>query len=159
MWYQSRFFPLMILIPILYGEHLYSASKPKPGAIRRGLAAFFGSIFGFFALLNGFMLRGHRTPELIMALGALLFGIGSVSPLVTLPKVPTGKRKFPKHPLAPRRTSFLRGVWHTLLLINLFLAGFFLSLFRYKLKIPIDLFKILGKLAKGLSGARRAPLQ
>jgi hypothetical protein len=35
-------------------------------------------------------------------------------------------------------------------LINLFLAGCFLSVLRYKLKIPVDLFRVLGQLAKGL---------
>jgi hypothetical protein len=149
MCHMVSFFPVMGLTPVLYGDHLYAANGRKPGAIRRSLAAFIGFFFGIFAWLGGLLLRGLKRKELLVALGAMSRGSGRFSPHAVLAARPPMPGKS-DHKLAAPRPGFIKRIWIGIMSFNMYLSGWFVSLFRYKLGLPIDLFKVLAKLARGL---------
>jgi hypothetical protein len=148
MCHMVSFFPVLGLTPVLYGDHLYAANGRKPGAIRRGLAAFIGIFFGIFAWLGGLLLRGLNSKELLIPLGAMSRGSGKFSPHAVM--APRVKPQKSDHKLAPERPGFFKRIWIGIMSFNMYLSGWFVSLFRYKLGLPIDLFKVLAKLARGL---------
>jgi len=154
------FFPLFGLTPVLYAEHLRLEGARRPGGLRRALAAFFGFFFGLFAFLGGVLLRRHSATELEAALQALSKGAGRFAPDVEVRK-PAVRERAGEHTLDTPHTSTWSRAGRAILRGVFFLVGWKLSLIKYKLGIPIDLFRVLGRLSSGLSpagdgGRRRA---
>jgi hypothetical protein len=143
------FFPVLGMTPVLYAEHLATANA-RPGALGRMLAGFFGFFFGLFAWLGGLLMRSLGRKELIVALDSMSRGSGRFSRQANLTKLPKARLRKSDHPLDVPRPSAVRRAWLWMLSTNLYLSGWFISLLRYKLKIPLDLFGILGKMSRGL---------
>jgi len=145
------FFPIFDLVPVLYAEHLMLADsqKKKPGWFRRTWAAFFGFFFRMFACMGGLAMRGHKPKELIEAFTKMSRSAGRFSPLIENKK-PNNKKNEKEHPLQAPRPSFFRSVWLKTVSGFLYLAGWKISFLKYKLKVPIDLFRIIESLSNAL---------
>jgi hypothetical protein len=148
------FFPVFGLVPVLYADHLLSVNgKPdrkRPGWFRRGLAGFFGFFFGLFAWLGGKIMKGFRPRELIDALAAMSRGAGRFLPRIGK-KEPPEKMEKPDNPLDEPAASWARRAWLRLVSGTLFVAGWKLSLFKYKFGIPVDLFRVMESLSKSMA--------
>jgi hypothetical protein len=142
-----KMFPILDQTPALYADHLH---RPKPaGPIRRGLARFFGWIFAFFAGLAGRLLRRADRRQVLSVLSAMSRGASRFSPGERMKKKP--KRKVSaKNPLEAPKASLWRRTWIGILRFSMYAAGWELSLFKYKLGLPFDLFAILGRFSDGL---------
>jgi hypothetical protein len=142
-----KMFPILDQTPALYADHLH---RPKPaGPIRRGLARFFGWIFAFFAGLAGRLLRRADRRQVLSVLSAMSRGASRFSPGERMKKRP--KRKISaKNPLEAPKASLWRRTWIGILRFSMYAAGWELSLFKYKLGFPFDLFAILGRFSDGM---------
>jgi len=145
------FFPVLGLVPVLYAEHLLSinGAKKKSGWFGRMWAGFFGFFFRLAAFMGGLFMRGHGPHELLDAFKSMSRGAGRFSPSIGKKSAARQKRKT-NHPLQPRPPGFLRRIWLKLVSGGLYLAGWKLSLFKYKFKIPINLFRVLESLSRAL---------
>jgi hypothetical protein len=145
------FFPVLGLVPVLYAEHLRSTNgaRKKSGWFGRMWAGIFGFFFRMAAFIGGLFMRRHKPQELIDAFNSMSRGAGRFSPAIENKLVAKRKRKT-SHPLQPRAPGFLRRTWLKLVSGGLYIAGWKLSLLKYKLKIPIDLFRVLTSLSKAL---------
>jgi len=137
-----KMFPVLDQTPALYADHLYQPKRAGP--IRRGLARFFGWIFAFFAGLAGSLLRRADRRQVLSVLSAMSRGASRFSPGERMRKA--RKRKISAgHPLEAPRASLWRRTWIAVLRFCMYAAGWHLSLFKYKLGFPFDLFSILGR--------------
>ena len=145
------FFPVLGLVPALYAEHLLSSNgaKKKSGWFARMWAGFFGFFFRLSAFMGGLFMRRHKPQELIDAFCCMSRGTGRFSPLIEN-KVAAKRKSNTSHPLQPRPPGILRRIWLKMICGGLYLAGWNLSLLKYKLKIPIDMFRVLASLSKAL---------
>lgn len=140
-------FPVLEQTPVLYADHLH---QPKPaGPIRRGLARFIGWIFAFFAGLFGRLLRRADRRQVLSVLGAMARGASRFSPGERIRKVPERKISS-SNPLEAPRASLWRRTWIGIMSFLMYASGWQLSLLKYKLGFPIDLFSILGRFSQGL---------
>lgn len=140
-------FPVLDQTPVLYADHLHQPKRVGP--IRRGLARFFGWIFAFFAGLAGRLLRRADRRQVLSVLGAMSRGTSRFSPGERMRKPP--KRKISSNnPLEAPKASLWRRTWIGILSFFMYVAGWELSLFKYKLGFPFDLFAILGRFSDGL---------
>ncbi|HUU01510.1 MAG TPA: hypothetical protein VM425_08735 [Myxococcota bacterium] len=146
------FFPLFDLAPVAYAEHLLIEERRrqrKPRKLRRLLGAFFGLFFRLFAFLLGRALRRHPTRELNAALSAMSRGAARFSPLIE-PSRPVALGEEENNPLAAPRASLLRRFWFWTIRAAMFTGGRIISLMKYKLGLPVDLFRVLAGLSRGL---------
>ena len=145
--YLVAMFPVLDQTPVLYADHLQEPKRTGP--LRRGLARFFGWIFAFFAGLIGRLLRRADRRQVLSVLSAMSRGASRFSPGERMKKKP--KRKIsPDNPLEAPRASWWRRTWVGFLRFCMYAAGWQLSLFKYKLGFPFDLFAILGRFSDGL---------
>jgi hypothetical protein len=145
--YLVNMFPVLEQTPVLYADHLHQPKRAGP--IRRGLARFFGWIFAFFAGLAGRLLRRADRRQVLSVLGAMSRGASRFSPGERIRKAP--KRKISTgNPLEAPRASLWRRTWIGILSFSMYAAGWQLSLFKYKLGFPFDLFAIIGRFSDGL---------
>lgn len=145
--YLVSMFPVLDQTPVLYADHLY---KPRrAGPIRRGLARFFGWLFAFFAGLAGRLLRRADRRQVLSVLSAMSRGASRFSPGERMKKKPARKISA-DNPLEAPKTSLWRRTWIGILRFSMYMAGWQLSLFKYKLGFPFDLFAILGRFSDGL---------
>lgn len=147
MCYLVKMFPILDQTPALYADHLH---QPKPaGPVRRALGRFFQWFFAFFAGLAGRMLRKADRQQVLAVLGAMSRGASRFSPGERIRKKP--RRKPTGHnPLDAPPASWWRRTWLGVVRFGMFVAGWKLSLFKYKLGFPVDLFAILGRFSDGL---------
>lgn len=142
-----KVFPVLDQTPVLYTDHLH---KPKAvGPVRRGLARFFQWIFAFFAHLAGRLLRRADRRQVLSVLVAMSRGASRFSPGERMQKKSKTKTSG-KNPLDAPPASLWRRTWIRFLRFCMYAAGWELSLFKYKLGFPFDLFAILGRFSDGL---------
>jgi hypothetical protein len=147
MCYLVRMFPILEQTPALYADHLH---QPEPaGPARRGLARFFGWIFAFFAGLAGRLLRRADRRQVLSVLSAMSRGASRFSPGERMQKKP-GRKNTGSNQLEAPRASLWRRTWIGALRFFMYAAGWELSLFKYKLGFPFDIFAILGRFSDGL---------
>jgi hypothetical protein len=146
------FFPVLELMPVMYAEHLRALNGGgKPGRLRRGLGRVLAAVFSALAWVAGRMLRRYDRREVFVPLSAMARGGARFEPAVrAFPKreAPGGG---PDNPLDLPRTPALRRLWLGFLSGILYLAGWKISLFKNKLGVPVDLFRVLAGLSAGLA--------
>ncbi len=147
MCYLVKMFPILDQTPVLYADHLH---QPKPvGPVRRALGRFLQWFLAFFASLAGRMLRRAERQQALSVLGAMSRGASRFSPGERIRKKPL-RRPTGDNPLDPPPASLWRRTWLGVMRFCMYVAGWKLSLFKYKLGFPVDLFAVLGRFSDGL---------
>jgi hypothetical protein len=142
-----KMFPILDQTPALYADHLH---EPKPaGPVRRALGRFFGWLFAFFASLAGRMLNRADRHQVLAVLGAMSRGASRFSPAGRTRKKPHRKPSV-NNPLEAPPASWWRITWLVVTRFCMYVSGWQLSLLKYKLGLPIDLFAVLGRFSDGL---------
>lgn len=142
-----RMFPILDRTPALYADHLH---RPEPvGPVRRALGRFCGWLFAFFASLAGRMLKRADRRQVLSVLGAMSRGASRFSPGGRTRKKPRRKPS-DDNPLEAPPASLWRRTWLGVIRFSMYVAGWKLSLLKYKLGLPVDLFAVLGRFSDGL---------
>lgn len=147
MCYLVKMFPILDQTPALYADHLHN---PGPaGPVRRALGRLFGWLFAFFASLAGRMLRLADRLQVLAALGSMSRGASRFSPAGRTRKKPRRKPSGQNLLEAPPASRW-RKTWLGATRFCMYIAGWKLSLLKYKLGLPVDLFAVLGRFSDGL---------
>ncbi len=147
--------PILGLVPVLYGDFTDRLEK-RPGRVRK----FFGGVID----------KLSRLPALLA--GRLVFRLDGQSRLIVMNAFAAGARRFSAIPVAePRGSRNLKDDSHPLdqppppalqaiLLSSLsfvfYSAGWFLSVMKHRLELPVGMAGILKDVSDGIGGARAA---
>lgn len=156
-----KFFPVLELVPVLYSAYLDSRNghgKPSPGPVRRGTGKVLGALVAGLGWLAGRMLRGHGRREVLIPLRAVARGAARFDPRARGPSRQRGRRNpapAPQpNPLDQPGPGWWRRLWLGGLAAAMGATGWWVSLCRHKLGIPIDLVRVLGAVSRGLRARR-----
>ena len=144
-------FPVVDQIPVLYGEHLESldANRRKPGPIRRWLACGIERVAGVFVYLVGRVLRGLGRHEILKVLASMSYGAARFSGRVRVmkPEVPS---RSSSNPLDEPRPSLWRAFLMWTLSWKMYRAGWFVSLLKHRMGVPVDVFRVMERFSSGV---------
>jgi hypothetical protein len=145
-------FPVVAQIPVMYGEHLEALdeTRRKPGPLARACAWLFNLLAAGFVYLVGLVLRGADRAEVLSVLEAMSRGAARFSPSVSVAPPSPPKEASTSNPLDAPPAPPWRRLWLGVLTAKMYWAGWFVSVLKHRLGVPVDIFRVMESFSAGV---------